>query len=310
MSSVVKMFKSLYIMRHYLKIVKGVLERRYFASWNSTKTPAFSYGVYILIILLMVFGSVFSVVYKGNDVSAQDSPLSCPLEKEIPVGKLTDQTVSMTERIAENMQIMIDAAVPEYWAGKKMVNLSRECKTARCASDCDSHTVYDHCKEIDPNEPNEGICPDGTACDPTESNQCPREVCDVKDCKGSACPFAELNTQAGIVASQNSIIIGAYNNINDIYTKKFSEFDIIGQVCKNSFLGISCVPTPKDTEPKIIELYLGETQRNVYDCRILGYQSEEEIFRQDVGETIMSCKTLRELGILKKCHRNDFYCCQ
>jgi hypothetical protein len=137
-----------------------------------------------------------------------------------------------------------------------------------------------------------------------------KPTCNTRPCAGEACPFTELNTQAGIVASQNSIIIGAYNNINDIYTKKLSGFDIIGEICKNSFLGINCTPAPKDTEPKIIELYLGETQRNVYDCRILGYQSEEEISRRDVGETIMSCKILLELGILKKCHRNDFYCCQ
>jgi len=237
--------------------------------------------------------------------------LSCPREKEVPLGKLVDQSLSATKRIVENIKIMVDASAIEYKAGRGFVSLSRECRTRRCKSTC--HWVNHTCSE-DCNCSTYKCPTSGDSCDcllgiPETCNyNCP--VCEPDECVGSACPFSALSGELNTVRIQAGVVDTAYSVIDDIYNKKVDALDVVGKICENLFLGLKCPLSPKDNEASLIRLYFAKTKNNVENCKVRSYQTEEEIFSQGIGEQLILCQSLKEMGGLENCYKDDFYCCQ
>jgi len=167
-----------------------------------------------------------------------------PNELEMPIGKATDRTEEMAERIIEQARIIIDASARQIAASQTMVSLVSQCGSALCQTGCNKYTEDCFCttsceSPCDSNcgglslgtcgINNNGVC-DTSGCSRTTTCT-PRYICEVLACNGNPCP-AGIAEQLGIVNAQATRITNAYNIINrffpivDVYDNRF--YDPIG----------------------------------------------------------------------------------
>jgi hypothetical protein len=81
----------------------------------------------------------------GSAVLAQQSPgedLTCPLDKEVPVGQLINQMEYTNDRILRQMKNIDDAAIRLLQKATKLVESSDGCKTSNCQSGCRLEDVF------------------------------------------------------------------------------------------------------------------------------------------------------------------------
>jgi len=126
-----------------------------------------------------------------------------PNELEIPIGETTDKTEDIAQKIAIELQEIMDASQVAIATAKAMVNSAGECSLKNCTTPGCSEEDYDcypHPCTIDPLQ----ICFD----------KCRR--CVHPTCGGNACPQAELAGQLDTVHAEVGKVGSAYKEIDDI----------------------------------------------------------------------------------------------
>lgn len=93
-----------------------------------------------LIAVLATLALVFNM--PETKVFAQEQTLTCPLKREAPIGQLIDQTSVSAGKILDNIEIIILSASQTLRSGKRMIDLSGQCKAENCQASCQSGTTY------------------------------------------------------------------------------------------------------------------------------------------------------------------------
>ncbi len=98
--------------------------------------------------LLIILFSFLSIVILGSAVLAQQGPgegLTCPLDKEVPVGQIINQMTYTNDKILRQMIKIDAAAVRVLQTAKKLAELTNDCKTSNCQSDCQTIDIPSVC---------------------------------------------------------------------------------------------------------------------------------------------------------------------
>jgi len=88
--------------------------------------------------------SLLSIAILGSAVLAQQNPgedLTCPLDKEVPVGQIINQLEYTNDKILRQLQNIDEAAIRILQNGKGLTDLTAGCQTSNCNSDCRSEDV-------------------------------------------------------------------------------------------------------------------------------------------------------------------------
>ncbi|MDP2926528.1 MAG: hypothetical protein Q8N65_00065 [bacterium] len=99
-------------------------------------------------ILFIGFLSLLLIAVLGSAVLAQQSPgenLTCPLDKEVPVGQLINQMEYTNDKILRQLQNIDDAAIRILQNVTKLVKSSDSCKTTNCQSGCQLEDISVPC---------------------------------------------------------------------------------------------------------------------------------------------------------------------
>ncbi|MBI4359381.1 MAG: hypothetical protein HY577_02270 [Candidatus Nealsonbacteria bacterium] len=99
-------------------------------------------------ILFISLLSLALIAISGSVALAQQSPgenITCPLDKEVPVGQIINQLEYTNDQILRQLQSIDDAAVRILQNGKSLTELTAGCQTSNCNSDCRSEDVPTPC---------------------------------------------------------------------------------------------------------------------------------------------------------------------
>lgn len=279
---------------------------------------------FILFFLILIF-SFFGLYFwynQGKEVSAQESkPITCkkqpelnlpwttlqfgPNELELPIGKATDETQAMAEKIIRELSKMITAAQAEIEAASTTIEYAGECGLNNCTTPgCYEPPRPPGCDEC--LNPLNAAPPDCLDWSPP----CPGN-CERPSCGGNACLHKkEMEDKAKEVEDKVKIIKDAYNKINDLFALR-----------PNPPIGCwlrYCPPSPLPQNPACrtdIEIVLDKLEKSrsgdylgcegwirqpsgLKDC-VLRPEDQEAFLRgEKAGKLLLTCKEALSSGLL------------
>ena len=250
----------------------------------------------IIFFLFLLAGFLYN---KDSDILAQELQCENP---EIPVGFVTDQSVSFAQELSLLIQTISVVSFDQTEAAEALLELTDRYEVGNCSAECTPECleyecipVYDPCESED----EDGNCIEGTSCD---RGSCIDSECNISECSGDPGPSFETSDRLETIERAYQQIKNIKDAVLDLLDKKeeYSDKPFCPPAC-GSF-----------TKKELIEKLMEEARKGLSACVTPSnfYEGEEVVQNINI---LLSCQEGRYQRILtdeqEECYVNNFFCC-